>query len=290
MTTYDTPEPIAISIEIVGDARVTASDRSDTTVVVRPRNGANSADVKAAEETVVEFSDGRLRVRIPKHWTRFTPFGGGESVDVTIEAPTGSRVEAHTDLGHLYGEGELGASRFKSAMGNIRLDHTGHLHASTGFGDVAVDRVQGDAEIRSGSGDIRVGVVDGSVVVKNANGLTTVDESAGDLRVKNANGDILVGSAHASVTTRTANGDIRIGDVRHGTVVMETAAGELEVGVHEGTAAWLDVSSRFGTVRNALDAAQGPAPTDDTVEIRARTSAGDIVITRALDLREGSGR
>jgi len=30
---------------------------------------------------------------------------------------------------------------------------------------------------------------------------------------------------------------------------LETAAGELEVGIREGTAAWLDVSSKYGRVR-----------------------------------------
>ena len=73
---------------------------------------------------------------------------------------------------------------------------------------------------------------------------------------------------------------MRIRDVSRGTIVMETAAGELEVGIHEGTAAWLDVSTQFGTVRNSLGTADGPAPSEHTVEVRARTSVGDIVIGR----------
>ena len=40
--------------------------------------------------------------------------------------------------------------------------------------------------------------------------------------------------------------------------MLETALGELEVGIREGTAAWLDVSASFGSVRNALDAADAP--------------------------------
>ena len=62
---------------------------------------------------------------------------------------------------------------------------------------------------------------------------------------------------------------------------METAAGNLEVGVREGTAAWLDVLTRFGAVRSSLDTTEAPSPSDSTVRIRARTSAGDIVISRA---------
>ena len=109
MPTFETPTPISVIIDIVGDARITASDRTDTVVDVRPRNAAKAADVKAAEQTVVDCSDGRLQVRTPKHWKRYTPFGGGESVAVTIEVPTGSSLEANTDLGDLHAEGELGA-------------------------------------------------------------------------------------------------------------------------------------------------------------------------------------
>ena len=281
MPTFETPAPIAVTIDIVGTARITASDRTDTVVDVRPRNASKAADVKAAEQTVVECRDGRLQVRSPKHWTRYTPFGGNESVAVTVELPTGSTVEAGTDLGDLHGEGELGACRLKTAMGNIRLDHTGALHATTGYGNVVVDRVGGDADITTGSGDVRIGEIDGAAVVKNSNGDTAVGDVTGDLRVKAANGDIGIGRARSSVTAKTANGDVRISDASHGAIVIETAAGELEVGIHEGTAAFLDVSTRFGTVHNTLGAADGPAPSDGTVEVRARTSYGDIVIGRS---------
>jgi hypothetical protein len=65
-----------------------------------------------------------------------------------------------------------------------------------------------------------------------------------------------------------------------GSVVIETKIGDLEVGIREGTAAWLDVSSRFGHVHNALEAADAPETTTDTVEVRARTSVGEVVIRR----------
>jgi hypothetical protein len=66
-----------------------------------------------------------------------------------------------------------------------------------------------------------------------------------------------------------------------GSVELGTAYGELEVGVREGTAARLDVRSQFGNVRNLLTASDGPQPSDQRVEVRARTSFGDIVIRRS---------
>jgi hypothetical protein len=71
-----------------------------------------------------------------------------------------------------------------------------------------------------------------------------------------------------------------VGEVVRSSVVLETQLGDLEVGIREGTAAWLDVSARAGKVHNALDAADAPEPSADTVEVRARTSVGDVVIRR----------
>jgi DUF4097 and DUF4098 domain-containing protein YvlB len=118
-------------------------------------------------------------------------------------------------------------------------------------------------------------------VIKNLNGRTWVGDVAGDLRVKSANGDITVGRAFDTVVATTANGSIQIGEVARGSVVLKTGSGALEVGIREGSAAWLDVRSSFGRVRNALGAADGPKPSQETVEVRARTAYGDITIHRA---------
>jgi hypothetical protein len=66
-----------------------------------------------------------------------------------------------------------------------------------------------------------------------------------------------------------------------GSVVMETSGGALDLGIREGSAAWLDVSSTYGTVDVSLDTCDGPARSDQTVEVRAHTSYGDIVIHRS---------
>ena len=72
MPTYDTPEPISVSLELgVGDIRITAGDRTDTVVEVRPSDPANKDDVAAAEQTRVEYADGRLTVKAPKRLRRY---------------------------------------------------------------------------------------------------------------------------------------------------------------------------------------------------------------------------
>jgi DUF4097 and DUF4098 domain-containing protein YvlB len=282
MAVFETPRPISAMLDLsVADVRVIAGDRADTVVEVRPTNERRSADIKAAAQTRVEYSNGRLSVRMAKEWTRFTPFGGVASVDITIELPAGSAIHSESEMGSYDVDGRLEECLFKTGAGSIRLDRTGPLTASTGIGEIIADRVAGDAELKTGSGLVRVGSVDGATIVKSGNGDTRIGEVGGDLRVRTANGEIVIGQARASVVAKSANGRIRIGDVVSGTVVMETAAGEVEVGIHEGTAAFLDVKTHHGNVRSSLQASTSTEPSSSTVEVRARTSYGDILITRA---------
>jgi DUF4097 and DUF4098 domain-containing protein YvlB len=285
MPVFATPEPISVTIELsAGDARIIASNRADTVVEVRPRDGSKGSDIRAAEQTRVEYSSGRLLVKT----TQRTFIGRGGSVEVTVELPAGSAVQGDSGMGDLSSEGHLGECRFKTGMGSIRLGHTGALHLKTGMGNIAVDRVAGDVEVSTGSGQVRIGQIEGVAVIKNSNGDCVVGEVTGDLRVKSANGRISIDRAHASVVAKTANGKVRIGEVIRGAIVLETAAGELEVGIREGTAAWLDASSSYGRVINSLDEADSPGQSEATVEVRARTSYGNITIHRSHQITQSA--
>jgi hypothetical protein len=281
MPTFQTPEPISVTVAIgVGEIRITASDRTDTVVSVTPSEASKRSDVEAAENTRVELAQGSLLVKAPRSWKRYTPFGGGESVDVAIELPAGSRVEAEADVANFTSRGRLAECRFTTAVGKIRIEETGPLHVNTSGGNVTVDRMTGRGEI-TGSGQIRIGEIDGSAVIKNLNGVIWVGEVTGDLRCNSANGDVTIDRALGAVTAKTANGAVRIGEVVRGSVELGTAMGELEVGIREGTAALLDVRSSYGSVRNSLKASDGPEGSDETVDVRARTSYGDILIHRS---------
>ena len=64
MPAFDTPGPIAATVVVAGaQVRVTASDRTDTVVLVEPANEASKSDVKVANKTKVDFADGQLSVK-----------------------------------------------------------------------------------------------------------------------------------------------------------------------------------------------------------------------------------
>jgi DUF4097 and DUF4098 domain-containing protein YvlB len=144
-----------------------------------------------------------------------------------------------------------------------------------------VDTVAGRADISTGSGRLQVREIDGPAVVKNSNGDSWIGLVTGDLRINAANGDITVDRAGNGVVASTANGAITLGAATRGTASLKTGFGEIEIGIPAGTAARLDVSTSFGRVRNQLESVEGPQETDETLDLRARSSYGDIVIRRA---------
>lgn len=278
MPTFDTPEAITVDAHVgAGSIQFTAGKRLDTVVEVRPANPERSKDVRAAEQTTVTYTKGVLTVRT----TERRMIGPSGLVTVTVELPEGSSVDLTGSWTHVIGEGRLGKVDVKTSGGDFRLDTTGPLRLRSAHGSIRVDRVEGMAEITASSSQVRVGVIDGHAVLKNSHGATTVGAVTGELRVSGAHGDIEIGRAEASVAGTTAHGALRVGDVARGTVQLETSFGAIEVGIREGTAAWIEATADNGLVRNALTASDAPAESEDSVKVRARTKWGNVDIRRA---------
>lgn len=282
MPKFETPEPISVRLDlgVTSEVRIVASDRTDTVVDVRPSDEADESDVKAAQQVRVEYANGQLQITGQKP-SSFDFSRKTRSIDVSVELPSGSQVSGKVQLGGLRGTGSFGETRFKTPLGDLLLERTGPLHLDTGSGRVAVGHVAGDADIHTGSGPVSVGQIDGNVLVKNSNGGIDVDGVTGDARLRSANGDISLQRAGADVEVKTANGSIHVGEVVRGSVRLDTANGGLDVGIAQGTAAWLEMHTGFGKFRNQLDDATQPEEADDTVEVRGRTSFGDITIRRS---------
>ena len=279
MPVFETLEPITAVVDIaMGDIRIVASERSDTAVEVRPGDDSRSGDVRAAAETRVEFDNGVLIVKGPNRqgW-----FGKGGAIDLPISLPVGSAVQAETGMGNIHGNGQIGSCKLKSGLGNITLDKTDESRLDTGLGNISVGLAAGLTHVSTGSGKVRITSAKGPTVIKNSNGNSWVGNAADRLQLSTANGDIEDDRAQADVEAKTANGNIRLGEIVRGVVVLATSHGQLSVGIRQGTAAHLDLSSSTGRVYNELSSASGPEPTDETVSVRARTQAGDVVIRRA---------
>ena len=293
LSNFNTPSPIAVTLDLyVADVRFAVSDRTDTSVEVRPSNPDKAADVKAAENTRVEYDDATRTLSIVsrKPLNRFVNFSSKrpESIDVVIQLPTDSDVRGEADLGDFQADGVLGTVVFKTDFGAVHLAETGPLDLRSGFGAITVEGVSGSAEVHTGSGDIRVGAVDGTAEVSNDNGKVRVGVVTGPAIVKCSNGSVSVDRALSDITAESSNGEVRIGEVARGTVSATSKNGSVEVGVREGSAAWLELNTSIGRVYSELDSSDAPEADEpvDRVEVHASTKLGDVTIRRAQRLDE----
>jgi DUF4097 and DUF4098 domain-containing protein YvlB len=293
LSNFTTPSPIAVVLDLyVADVRFAVSDRADTIVEVRPSDPDKPADVKAAENTRVEYDDATrtLSVVSKKPRNRFVNFSSKrpESIDVVIQLPTDSDVRGEADLGDFEADGVLGAVQLKTDMGAVRLAETGPLKLRSGVGGIVVEGVSGSAEVHSGSSDIRIDAVDGTADVSTGNGRAHIGVVTGPATIKASNGSVSVDRALSDITAATSNGAVRLGEVVRGKVSATSKNGGVEVGVRDGSAAWLELDTSVGRVYNELtssDAPEGDWPVDK-VEVHASTKLGDVTIRRTPRLDE----
>jgi hypothetical protein len=67
----------------------------------------------------------------------------------------------------------------------------------------------------------------------------------------------------------------------HGQAKLMNGSGNIEVGISDGTAAYIDVNSERGAVRNSVALPESTNAPDAKVTVHARTRHGDIIIQRA---------
>ncbi len=216
MQKFDTPAPISAILAIpAGRVQLIAADRADTTVEVRPVDPAKGRDVKAAEQITIGYADGVLRIEAAQ--PRNQLFGPAGSVEVTVQLPAGSRVEAKTASCELRGVGRLGDVDFTGAYRQIKVDEAASVRLTAIDGDVEVGRLGGPAEISTARGDIRIAeAVRGKLVLRTQLGDISVaaapgvsaalDASTSYGRVSNALKND--GTAELDIEATTAKGDI----------------------------------------------------------------------------------
>lgn len=278
MPTYETPDAVEASID-VGVARVVvvASDVPRTRVEITPSDPQRAADVALARDSRADWSDGRLRVHVPRR-TRL--FGRTESVDVHVELPSGSAVDLRSRYGDVQARGPLGRSRFEVAYGDVTLEQTEDLQLVTPYGVVDVGTVEGDLDLRSGHGRTRVGRVAGTTTVRGTHGDVEFGTVEGPLTAS-LSGGLFIGRALAVVDASSAYGVVRVQELLGSGARVTTSYEGIEVGVPTGTAAWLDAESQHGTVRTELPPRTAPEDADRTVELHLRSGHGDILVRRS---------
>ena len=132
------------------------------------------------------------------------------------------------------------------------------LDATTGNGDVTVDKASNDVHITTGNGDVRITLTAGQVEVTTGNGELEISGATGPVRATTGNGRVYVTTSQGPVTARTGNGDV---DVRMRTL---TGSSNMEFVTGNGSV----TVAVPGNFNGEIDATTGHGDFSSDFEIR----------------------
>ncbi len=278
MHTFETPEPITLVVRAgAGHVTVRAGDTPRTTVELTALNAAGG---DAIAEARVEQQRDSVVVDVPRH--RGGLFRPHPSVGIVISCPTDSVVEVKAESADITATG----SYAEAAM-------------TTGSGEVEVDDVRGSAKLKSGSGTVTAGTIGKAAVITTGSGNVSLESAgqsaqvsvgSGDIKIaevtgesvaKTGSGDVEVDRLGGTLVTKSGSGDLVVRRATSGSVKANGASGSITIGVAQGTAAWLDVSTLTGRVIQELEQTGAPTDGQQRVEITAHTVSGNLRVHRS---------
>ena len=278
MHTFETREPAAVVVRTgAGQVTVRAEDVAQTTVDLTPLNAAGA---DAVAEARVEQQRGSVVVDIPRHRTGL--FRPHPSVGIVITCPTGSTLEIRAESADITATGDYAEALVTTGSGEVQVDDvTGSAKLKSGSGRVTAGRIGRAAVISTGSGDVTVARTGQSASLSVGSGDIRIGDVFGDTLAKTGSGDVEVDRLGGALVTKSGSGNLVVRRAASGSVKANGASGSISIGVAEGTAAWLDVSTLTGRVSQELDQTGGPAEGQQRVEITAHTVSGDLRVHRS---------
>lgn len=278
MHTFETPgQPTVVLQTGAGRVHLSAEDGDHTTVELTPLNPAAEESVARA---TVEQRGSKVVVDLPRHrggLLRQVP-----AFDVSVTCPTGSSLDVRADSAQVDAAGTYTRAGVATGSGDIEVDHvTGEARLKSGSGTVRAARVDGALVVTTGSGDVSVDRSTGGASLTAGSGAISVGELVGQTTTKTGSGDIEVGVLEGSLRTKTGSGSLTVRRATSGTVRAAGASGSISIGIGAGTAAWLDLSTVSGRVRQELGKSEAPPEDQQRVEITAQTVSGNVRVHRS---------
>jgi len=157
--------------------------------------------------TVTEASGDRVEVRAEKRMR-----GRGEASDIAFdvqESGSGATICTVYRGESACDEGGFNNTRFNVKF-TIAMPRGLRLRASTGNGDLSVEKAGSEVELRTGNGGIHIGQTEGRVTAATGNGDLEVESAHGPVRATTGNGRVFVATSAGPVSASTGNGDIDV--------------------------------------------------------------------------------
>ncbi|GAA4619213.1 DUF4097 family beta strand repeat-containing protein [Saccharopolyspora hordei] len=221
--------------------------------------GPREPVAEAVRRTRIDLAGNRLAIRTPAASPlRNVPLA------VTVRAPRESEVGVHTSSGEVRVSGPAG-----------------RVNVQAGSGTTSVEQASDRATVRSGSGQLRLGTMAGGVHARSGSGDVEISSLGAPSSVATGSGNVWLGTVSADVLARSGSGDLTIADATAGQVELITGSGELQVSIHRGTAAEVDLTSSTGSASSDLVVSEEAPAEEPKLRIFGRTGTGDAVLTSA---------
>jgi DUF4097 and DUF4098 domain-containing protein YvlB len=263
-----------------GDVDVRTTDSTPRVVARWSAAGRDDAEAKAILDRYqleIVREAGTVRVRAvgePLHvsagWGNMSI---GASVDLELELPHGTPIDARSGSGNLTAVGPLGSSVAKSDYGNIELRSiTGNVEARTSSGTVRVNDVRGElVVVRSDYGDVRVENAEARELrLKSGSGRVALSNAKGDASLESDYGSIDVEGVDGNVRAATSSGNVRLDARGEGKFTLESDYGEVAT---RGGRGQIEAKSDSGRV--SISGFQG--------RVRAHSGYGDVALEGVFD-------
>lgn len=182
--------------------------RSDSTFVWSARiaeGGTLTIKNIVGSISVTEAPGDELEVRAEKKMR-----GRGDPSDIAFdvhESSSGATICTVFRGESACDEGGFNNTRF-SVRYIVSMPRGLRLRASTGNGELSVERAGSEVELRTGNGGVHIGQTEGRVTASTGNGDLDVESARGPVRVSTGNGRIYVVTSAGPVSASTGNGDI----------------------------------------------------------------------------------
>jgi DUF4097 and DUF4098 domain-containing protein YvlB len=265
MQKFDTPNPAMLHVRnSAGRIEIYSIDGDSTEVDVRPlSDDAASRDAAAATEVDLRSEGAKsvVSIVVPRSGRLFKH----AEVHVVAHVPHGTDLDVTSGSADVDANGRYGMARFKTASGDIDFDTAGS-----------------EVKVASASGDVRVGSAGGEAVIQTASGDVEVGNLSAPAKVQTASGDVHIGEARSSLKVQSASGDQAVDTVSAGDIRMQSASGDLRIGVKPGSTLWIDAKSISGSTTSELEDTDAPVePAGPHLEIHAATMSGDVAVVRS---------
>lgn len=215
---------------------------------------------EAIQHTRIDLTGNRLAVRTPNTAPlRNVPLA------VWVRAPENSEIAVHNGSGEVSVTGPAGRVQVQSGSGGVSFTE-------------ATER----ATVRTGSGPLRLGAMTGGVHARSGSGDVEIASLGSSSSVVTGSASVWLGEIQSDVLVRSGSGDLTVADAAAGEVELITGSGEIQVAVHRGRSAEVDLTSSAGAARSDLDVSSEPPETEPSIRIFGRSGTGDAVLTSAL--------